>query len=152
MIDRARFQVALERIDPAQWRLFEQLGLVFLSEEYPSLRPVAATSGDGGQDAILFRSDDAPEVTLQFTVRADWARKIEQTCTRLKETAPETQVLIYGTSRLIGPEGNKTRKSVRERYGVFLDIRDREWFLRGPCVVSLPAVLLVLRPSERMFR
>jgi thioredoxin reductase (NADPH) len=24
--------------------------------------------------------------------------------------------------------------------------------LRGPCVVSLPAVLLVLRPSERMFR
>ena len=100
MIDRPRFQVALERIDPAQWRLFEQLGLVFLSEEYPSLRPVAATSGDGGQDAILFRSDDAPEVTLQFTVRADWARKIEETCTRLKETAPETQVLIYGTSRL----------------------------------------------------
>jgi hypothetical protein len=78
----ARFKLALTGIEGTQWRLFERLATVFLADEYPSLRPLAAASGDGGMDASLFQASDDPQVALQFSVRRDWENKIRQTCAR----------------------------------------------------------------------
>ena len=59
-----RFRKALTRIDGAQWRVFERLATVFLTDEYPSLRPMAAASGDGGMDTTLFQPTDDSGVAL----------------------------------------------------------------------------------------
>jgi hypothetical protein len=123
------FKRALVNIDGAQWRLFERLATVFLSDEFPNLRPMAAASGDEGRDAVLFRPSDDPEVALQFSVRQDWDTKVRQTCARLAQTAPGTQMLIYATNQPIGPKISELRRKVRSEFGLFLDVRDREWFL-----------------------
>lgn len=124
-----RFRLALTQIDGAQWRVFERLATVFLADEYPSLRPMAAASGDGGMDATLYRPDEDPGVALQFSVRRDWESKITQTCERIKKTAPETGMLIFATNQEVGPKVTSVRKTIRSRFGLFLDVRDAEWFL-----------------------
>jgi len=129
MTDYGRLKIALTTIEGNQWRLFERLATVFLAEEYPSLRPTAQASGDDGMDATLFRPTDDPSVILQFSVRKDWAVKIRETCARLKETAPETAMLIFGSNQEIGSAANAVKKNMRAEYGIFVDIRDREWFL-----------------------
>lgn len=80
-----RFRVDLTRTDGAQWRIFERLATVFLADEYPSLRPMAAASGDGGMDATLFQPTDDLGVALQFSVRKDSENKVTQTCERLSK-------------------------------------------------------------------
>src|SRR5690349_14711583 len=104
-ISAERFQWALDQMEPSDWRLFESLATVFLAAEFASLRPLAAMSGDGGADALLFEVEDDPSVLLQFSVRRDFAAKITETCVRLKETYPKTKILIYVTNQHIGPAG-----------------------------------------------
>jgi hypothetical protein len=118
MASYERFKLALQQIDGAQWRRFETLANVFLSDEFPSLRPMAAPSGDGGMDAQLFRPTDDNGVVLQFSVRKDWDIKIKDTCKRLKETAPDASMLIYATNQSVGPKMNKLKKDVRKEYGL----------------------------------
>ena len=124
-----RFKLALTKAEGAQWRAFERMATVFVADEYPSLRPMAAASGDGGMDAELFQPSDDPGVALQFSLRQDWETKITQTCTRLSETAPDTRLLIFVTNQVIGPRVGAVRKKVRSAFGLFLDVRDAEWFL-----------------------
>lgn len=128
-ISAERFQWALDRVDPSQWRYFERLATVFLAGEFASLRPVSAMSGDGGADAMLFEIEDDPSVILQFSVRKDYSSKIEETCKRLRTTHPAATVLIYVTNQAIGPESVSLRKSAREKYSLYLDPRDREWLI-----------------------
>jgi len=129
MVSYDRFKYALSNLDGRQWRLFEILANTFLSEEFPNLRPLAAPAGDEGMDASLFQATDDPDTVLQYSVRKDWANKILETCERLQTTQPDTSVLIYATNQEIGAGGNTLKKSVRSKYRIFLDIRDREWFL-----------------------
>ncbi|MGD9528097.1 MAG: hypothetical protein AB7L91_18750 [Dehalococcoidia bacterium] len=128
-ISPERFQWALDQLDPTQWRYFERLATVFLSDEYPSLRPVAAMSGDGGADAMLFEVEDDPTVILQFSVRKDFAAKVEETCKRIAVTHPKARVLIYVTNQQIGSDSVNLRKKVRGAHGLYLDPRDREWLI-----------------------
>ena len=123
------FRHALNTIDGTQWRSFERLANVFLAEEFPSLRPMASASGDDGMDAALFRPIDDDGVVLQFSLRRDWDQKVKQTCKRLQETAPEVSVLIYATNQVVGAAGNALRKTMRQDFRIFLDIRDQEWLL-----------------------
>jgi hypothetical protein len=124
-----RFKLALTSVDGTQWRVFERLAIVFLADEYPSLRPLAAASGDGGMDAELFQPDDGAGVAIQVSLRQDWENKIIQTCQRLRDTAPNTRVLIFVTNQTIGPKVTGPRKKVSADFGLYLDIRDAEWFL-----------------------
>jgi hypothetical protein len=100
-----------------------------MAAEYPSLRPLAAESGDGGMDAMLFAPNDDPNVALQFSVRRDWSSKIRETCVRLRQTAPETALLIFVSSQEIGPAGTEIKRAMRTEFGLFVDVRDREWIL-----------------------
>ena len=124
-----RFQVALQGIDGAQWRIFERLANVFMLEEYSSFRPLAAPSGDLGLDGNLFIPADDEGVAVQFSVRKDWAAKVRDTCKRFKATYPEASLFIYATSQAVGPDQIALKREIRNDYGIFLDIRDREWFL-----------------------
>jgi hypothetical protein len=123
------FKHALSSIEGTQWRSFELLANVFLAEEFPSLRPMAAQGGDDGMDARLFRPVDGDDIVLQFSLRKDWETKILQTCSRLKETTPEARVLVYATNQVIGAAANDLKRKVRQEQQIFLDIRDQEWFL-----------------------
>jgi hypothetical protein len=105
------------------------MATVFLADEYPGLRPMAATSGDGGLDAELFQPNDAPSVAIQMSLRQDWENKITQTCTRLSKTTPNARVLIFITNQTIGPKVTAIRKRVLSEFGLYLDVRDAEWFL-----------------------
>jgi len=124
-----RFKLALTNVDGAQWRSFERLATVFLAEEYPSLRPMAAASGDGGMDAMIFQPTDDLEVALQFSVRRDWETKITQTCERLRGTAPESRILVFATNQQVGPKVGAVKRTIRTQFELFIDIRDAEWFL-----------------------
>jgi len=135
-----RFKLALQRVDGTQWRVFERLATVFLGDEYPSLRPMASESGDDGMDATLFQPDDDPDVVLQFSVRHDWEAKVNETCKRLEKTAPDTRMLVFATNQEVGPKAGQVKKRARSKYGMFLDIKDIEWFLahrnRSPVVAA----------------
>lgn len=124
-----RFKLALTSLDGTQWRIFEQLAHAFMADEYSRLRPMASMAGDQGADAMLFFTPDDPRVALQYSVRQDWSAKIRETCKRIKETSPDTNVLIYLTNQTIGPAANAARKSMREEYSLYVDVRDVEWFL-----------------------
>ena len=119
-----RFKLALSNADGAHWRDFERLATVVLMDEYPSLRPMAAASGDGGMDAVLFQSSEDPDVVLQFSVRQDWETKITQTIARLMKTAPETSMLVFATNQQVGPKANAVKRRIRSESGLFLDVRD----------------------------
>lgn len=129
VVSYERFKYALANLDGRQWRLFEILANTFLAAEFPNLRPLASATGDDGMDAGLFQPNDDPETILQYSVRKDWATKVWETVKRLKQTQPDTAVLIYATNQEIGADGNNLRRDVRTKSGIYLDIRDREWFL-----------------------
>ena len=81
-----RLRYALTRCDGSQWRVFERLAQVVLQDEYPSLRPLATMSGDGGLDAGLFQPSDDESVAVQYSVRHDVATKVREACARVRET------------------------------------------------------------------
>ncbi len=129
MIGYERLRYALSRCDGSQWRVFERLAQVVLASEYPSLRPLASMSGDEGLDAGLFRPEDDTTVAVQYSVRKDASTKVSETCKRLKDTHPETQVLVYVTNQAVGATATSIRRDVRTKYKIHVDIRDQEWLL-----------------------
>lgn len=127
-ITRERFDMALSRLTSADWEQFEQLSSSFLASEYQSLRTMASPSGDGGRDSELFTDDSEQTTAMQYSVTVSWGSKIRQTVARLKSTFPSITALVYLTNQVIGAKADALRRELRLA-GVFLDIRDRSWFL-----------------------
>ncbi len=129
MIGYERLRYALSRCDGSQWRIFERLAHVFLQSEYPSLRPMAAMSGDEGMDASIFQPKDDPTLAVQYSVRKDVDAKVRETCKRLKQTHPSIAVLVYVTNQVVAADGTAIRRKARQDYKIHVDIRDQEWLL-----------------------
>ena len=99
-----------------------------LADEYPELRTLAGT-GDRGRDAVLWQPKSDPSVVLQYSIAQEWEQKIRQAAKTIRKHSAEAHVLIYVTSLWIGPRADSLRTTIRDEYGLFLDIRDRTWFL-----------------------
>lgn len=124
-----RLQLALERLQPSDWHRFEKLASAFLASEFDSLRTTASASGDDGRDSELFAPATEPKVLLQYSVSADWARKIRLTVQRIRQTFPDTLVLIFVSNQVIGAGADSIKREVRKEHGLSLDVRDRSWFV-----------------------
>jgi hypothetical protein len=124
-----RLELALERLQPSDWNRFERLASVFLSVEFDQLRTVASPSGDEGRDAELFSPASELKVVIQYSVAADWRGKVNATVRRLNVTIPNAAILIYVTNQVIGADSDSLKKTLRTKYGLTLDVRDRHWFL-----------------------
>lgn len=127
-MNRKLFELALERMRSSDWEYFEELSSQFLASDFPDIRTMANSSGDGGRDSELFAPNGITSVAFQYSVSAYWESKIGRTVTRLKDTFPDITVLIYMTNQVIGAKGDKKRADLIKK-GVLLDIRDRSWFL-----------------------
>lgn len=124
-----RLELALDRLQAADWARFERLASVFLAAEFDELRTVASASGDGGRDSELFSPTSEPKVVAQYSVATDWRAKVNATVRRLKETIPDAVLLIYVTSKQIGAEADELKRTLRTKHGLTLDIRDKSWFV-----------------------
>ena len=124
----ARLELALEQLK-VRWERFEKFASEFLAVEFPDLRTVASASGDSGRDAELFAPVSDPTQVLQYSVTKDWAAKIRGTARRISETLPAVRLLIYVTSQGIGAKADNLKKEMRAGYQLFLDVRDRSYFL-----------------------
>lgn len=126
---RERFELSLERIRSAQWEMFEHLCADFLAGEFAGLRTLAFAAGDDGRDGYLYSSEEEPGVYFQYSVREDWDRKIRESGLRLHDRVKGARELIYLTNQIVGPAEDKLKRELREKYGLRLDVRDRNWFL-----------------------
>ena len=120
-----RFALALERLQPSDWKRFEDLASKFLAAEYPNLRTVASASGDRGRDAELWSPEGEPSVVLQYSVAGDWERKILGTAKKVRAEFTDAKVLIYVTSQLLGAAADRVRARLRQEQGLHLEVRDR---------------------------
>ncbi|RUL94696.1 hypothetical protein [Verrucosispora sp. FIM060022] len=68
-------------------------------------------------------------MAVQYSVTTDWKGKITATVDRLGETIPSVQELIYATNQIIGPAADDLVRTIRRSKQVFVDIRDRSWFI-----------------------
>lgn len=128
-MQRERLQLALERIRPEQWKLFEDFASAFLSTLYPGLRTLASLAGDQGRDAELFSYDGKISTVLQYSVAGEWKRKIRATAQIISENQPHVRVLIYVTSQSILSAADLLKRDISNEYGLVLDIHDAAWFL-----------------------
>ena len=128
-MQRERLQLALERIRPDQWKLFEDFASAFLSTLYPDIRTVASPAGDRGRDAELFSYDGKPHTLLQYSVSREWKRKIRDTSQQVSENFPRARRLIYVTNQSILSAADSLKTDLLEEYGLVLDIHDAGWFL-----------------------
>jgi hypothetical protein len=126
-ISRERFELALERLGQGEWEQFERLCSAYLASEWPSLRTIASPT-DEGRDSELFAPVVDSTVAIQYSVQKTWDAKIRRTLIRLKETKPNLTVLVFMTNQQIGARGDAAKKSAMGQ-GIFLDIRDRSWFI-----------------------
>jgi hypothetical protein len=124
-----RFELALERLRPADWSRFEKLCSEFLVPEWPNLRTVASPSGDQGRDAQLFSPRDDPSIVMQYSVAKDWKSKLTSTAETLQKNIPGANVLVYLTNHEIGAKADELKSTIRTRFRFYLDIRDKSWFL-----------------------
>jgi hypothetical protein len=124
-----RLKLALGLLHPSDWHRFEKLASAFLSVEFRDLRTVAAQSGDRGRDSELFVPAGDQRVVLQYSVAADWRRKIVDTATRLKVTLPDVVALVYVSNQEIGAAADDIKRMMRQDYGLSLDVRDQSWFV-----------------------
>ena len=124
-----RLSLALERLGSGDWRDFEKFAAEFLAVEYPSLRTMASGAGDKGRDGELYQPSESPSVVFQYSVAVNWDAKIRQTAKRVAANFAGVSELIYATSQVIGPKADKLRREIREKHSIFLDIRDRPWFV-----------------------
>ena len=122
------FRLALERLQSSDWAHFERLCSDFLTSELPSLRTMAAPSGDGGRDSELFSSEGNPLVAIQYSVAKDWRTKVRKTANRLKAEHPSARILIYMSNKQIGGQADDLKRELIQD-GLMLDPRDRNWFL-----------------------
>jgi hypothetical protein len=139
----ARLELALERLKPSNWELFERLASSFLASEFSNLRTVAWPAGDKGRDAQLWSPQDEPSVMMQYSVTDDWKGKIRSTAKGLREEfpIPAANLLIYLTNQALNPSAvDDLRAEVRKTHRIHLDVRDRRWFLerweKTPMTVS----------------
>lgn len=126
---RKRLELALELMKTSDWERFESLCSSFLAPEFGELRTVASIGGDKGRDAELFSAAGTSQAKVQYSLTKDWRKKINATLSRLRDTFPDTVVLIYCTSQQIGADGDDLKSTCLAKEGVVLDIRDRSWFL-----------------------
>lgn len=126
----ALFKLALERLQPEDWALFESLSSNFLSSDLGALRTMASPSGDGGRDSELFCQVEPGKslIVAQYSVTSDWRAKIRSTRTRLGEKFPDARILIYTSNHQIGAQADELRSKLLQD-GLVLDVRDRNWFL-----------------------
>lgn len=128
-MEKARFELALERLKYTEWAKFEDLVREFLAPEFPTLRSTASPSGDLGRDAELFMPDNDPSIVIQISVTEGWSPKIKATAKRISKTLENARVLIYVTNQIIGAKADILKKELRQEYSLILDIRDRTWFI-----------------------
>ena len=128
-MQRERLELALERIRPEQWKLFEDFASAFLSTLYLDLRTLASPSGDKGRDAELFSYDGRPHTVLQYSVAQNWENKILVTAQKISKNLPKVRVLIYVTNRSILSAADSLKQKVLDECGLVLDIHDAAWFL-----------------------
>jgi hypothetical protein len=124
-----RLQLALEQLGSADWRRLETFASEFLVSEFPNLRTTASPSGDGGRDAEIITFHDDPIHALQYSVTPRWGLKIRATAKRLHETNPSVQILTYVTNVQVGADADELKKELKQEYKIFLDIRDKSYFL-----------------------
>jgi hypothetical protein len=65
---------------------------------------------------------------VQYSVQEDWGTKIRSTVSRLKETFPQAQVLIFVSNKQIGAKSDNLKKEASDN-NLYLDVRDRSWFV-----------------------
>lgn len=126
---RDRLALALERLDATRWKDFEDLCAAYAAAQYDNLITLAATSGDRGRDAVLWQPEAQPSVVLQYSVAADWKGKVRATIRRLGAEFDGVQVLIFFSSQVIGPAADDLVAEVLRDHGVYVQVRDRNWFL-----------------------
>ncbi len=85
-MEKARFELALERLKASDWERFEVLAREFFAPEFPTLRSTASPSGDLGRDAELFTPDNDTSVAIQISVTKEWSQKIKATKKRILKT------------------------------------------------------------------
>lgn len=129
MLNRKRFELALEKITPSDWRRFEEFASAFLSSEFSNLRSTGTSSGDGGRDAELHTPEGEPTILLQYSVTDNWEAKIKNTAKKIKKNFPLAKELIYVTNLPIGAKSDKLRSFIRKDYTFTLDIRDQSYFM-----------------------
>ena len=127
-MNRSQFELALTHTKASDWAHFESLCSHFLASEHPSMRTMASASGDGGRDSQLYAPDGENIVCAQYSVTKSWDEKIRKTQKRLIENFKNVKILIYMSNQEIGAKGDGI-KSELLKDGVFLDIRDKNWFL-----------------------
>lgn len=128
-MNSSRLQLALERLPSSDWHKFEKLCSAFLAAEFDDLRTVAKASGDEGRDGELFSPKGEPTVLLQYSIAADWEKKIRSTVKRIQTTRPGALVLVYLSNQMIGAAADKVTRSVQKDHGLSLDVRDGSWFI-----------------------
>lgn len=128
IMNRSQFELALDRTKSSDWSQFEVLCSKFLASDHPSMRTMASPSGDGGRDSELLSPDGENHICAQYSVTGKWEAKIRATSKRLNENFKDVKILIYLSSQEIGAKGDKIKKELMKQ-GVFLDIRDKNWFL-----------------------
>lgn len=124
-----QLRVSLDNVRSSEWDLFEDFANAFLTSDFPTLRPISGTN-DKGRDAVLFEPhpQEAARVVLQYSLVADWKGKIQKTVRRLHEKDILCSVLVYATSREIGPASDDLESELRGQ-GIALSIRDRDWWV-----------------------
>jgi hypothetical protein len=124
-----RFELALERLRPTDWARFEKLSSEFLAPEWPNLRTVASASGDQGRDAELFSPHDHPHIIIQYSVAKNWKSKITRTAETAQANLPNARVLVYLTNQEVGARSDEIKSIIGSKYHLYLDVRDKSWFL-----------------------
>lgn len=127
-MNRNQFELALNQAKPSDWAHFEALCSKFLASEHPCMRTMASPSGDGGRDSELLSPDGKNHICAQYSLAENWEAKIAKTQKRLSEGFSEIKIIIFLSNQEIGAKGDKIKNSLLEK-GVFLDIRDKNWFL-----------------------
>lgn len=127
-MNRNQFELALNQAKSSDWAHFEALCSKFLASEHPCMRTMASPSGDGGRDSELLSPDGKNHICAQYSVATKWEEKITKTHKRLSEQFGEVKILIYLSNQEIGAKGDKIKNNLLEK-GVFLDIRDKNWFI-----------------------
>ena len=123
-----RFEFALDHVPTTSWHAFERLARAFMASDFTGFRPLAAGSGDGGRDGLIFLADDDETTAIQMSLAQDWNDKIRRTIRRLDNTNSQVRHLIYLTNQAIGPKADSLRSELRKKKAVHVDIRDRDWF------------------------
>ena len=107
---------------------FERYANAFLVDDFPELQALGGKR-DGGMDARVYDNETGEtEWVVQSCVSPrDKARsKVLGTIKKLKDNMPE--VLIYCTPAVVATALDDTKKELRKKYRVVLEICDAPWF------------------------